>query len=151
MASILIQRDGAVGNVVVSNATKHNAMTRDMWCKLPTRIAELAADDSVRVIVLTGAGESAFVSGADISQFGAERTDPAAQQHYNEIVEAAYAAPAEAGKPVIAKIRGICIGGGLGLAAACDLRICADDARFRMPAARLGLGYSQAGVHRSWP
>ena len=148
MASILIQRDGAIGNIVVANAAKHNAMTRDMWCDLPARIAELEADPSIRVIVLAGEGEDAFASGADISQFATERTDPAAQQRYNEMVEAAYAAPARAGKPVIAKIRGICIGGGLGLAAACDLRICADDARFRMPAGRLGLGYSQAGVHR---
>ena len=83
-----------------------------------------------------------------MSQFEAERTASAAQQRYHEIVEAAYQAPARATKPVLAQIRGICMGGGLGLAAACDLRICADDARFRMPAGRLGLGYSQAGVHR---
>jgi enoyl-CoA hydratase len=148
LAEILVRREGAVGIVVMSNPAKYNAMTVDMWTALPRRIAELDADPSVHVIVLTGDGDRAFVSGADISQFESERTDPAAQQRYNEVVDAAYLAPAKASKPVIAKIAGICMGGGLGLAAACDIRITADDARFRMPAARLGLGYKQAGVQR---
>ena len=148
MAEILLQREGAVGTIVFSNPEKHNAMTMQMWRTFATSIAELDADDSIRVIVLVGAGDKAFVSGADVSQFGADRTDPSAQRSYNEAVEAAYVAPVGVGKPVIAQIRGICMGGGLGLAAACDLRICADDARFRMPAGRLGLGYSQTGVHR---
>ena len=148
MADLLVRRDGAIGTVVFSNVDKHNAMTGRMWEALPSRIAELDADPDIRVIVLAGDGDEAFVSGADVSQFDAERTAPAAQQRYHAIVEAAYQAPAQATKPVIAQIRGICMGGGLGLAAACDLRVCADDARFRMPAARLGLGYSQAGMHR---
>jgi enoyl-CoA hydratase/carnithine racemase len=148
LADILVRREGAIGTLVFSNADKHNAMTRRMWESLPARLAELDDDPAIRVIVLTGDGDKAFVSGADVSQFDADRTEPAAQQRYNEIVEAAYRAPAHASKPVLAKIRGICIGGGLGLAAACDLRICSDDARFRMPAGRLGLGYSQTGVHR---
>ena len=148
MADILVRRDGAVGTVVFSNVDKHNAMTGRMWEALPSRIAELDTDPTIRVIVLTGDGDDAFVSGADVSQFDAERTEPEAQRRYHAIVEAAYQAPARATKPVLAQIRGICMGGGLGLAAACDLRICADDARFRMPAGRLGLGYSQTGMHR---
>ena len=148
MADILIRRDGAIGTVVMSNPDKFNAMTTGMWRDLPLRIAELDADPSVHAIVLTGDGDKAFVSGADISQFETERTDPEAQRRYNEIVDAAYAAPVRASKPVIAKIRGICMGGGLGLAAACDIRLCSLDARFRMPAGRLGLGYKQAGVQR---
>jgi enoyl-CoA hydratase/carnithine racemase len=148
LADILVRRDGGIGTLVFSNLEKHNAMTADMWEALPSRIGELDRDPEIRVIVLTGAGDKAFVSGADVSQFGANRTEPAAQRRYNEVVEAAYQSPARATKPVLAQIRGICFGGGLGLAAACDLRICADDARFRMPAGRLGLGYSQAGVHR---
>jgi enoyl-CoA hydratase len=148
VAEILIRRAGPIGTVVLSNVDKYNAMTSQMWHALPSHIAELDADPSIRAIVLTGDGDKAFVSGADISQFGAERTDPVAQQRYNEAVYAAYAAPIQASKPTIAQIRGICMGGGLGLAAACDIRICSDDARFRMPAARLGLGYNQAGVHR---
>jgi enoyl-CoA hydratase len=148
MPEILIRRDGSVGRVVVSNPDKYNAMTTDMWRALPERIAELDADPAVHVIVLTGDGDKAFVSGADISQFESQRTEAAAQERYNEAVDVAYMAPVKAGKPVIAAIRDICMGGGLGLAAACDIRLCADDARFRMPAARLGLGYKQAGVQR---
>jgi enoyl-CoA hydratase/carnithine racemase len=145
---ILVRRQGAVGMAIMSNPAKHNAMSLQMWRDLSAAIAQLDADPSVHVIVLAGDGEKAFVSGADISQFESERTDPAAQQRYNEAVDAAYLAPVKAGKPVIAQIRGICMGGGLGLAAACDIRVCADDARFRMPAARLGIGYKQAGVRR---
>jgi enoyl-CoA hydratase/carnithine racemase len=148
LANILQQRDGAVGTIVISNVDKYNAMTAQMWRDFPTAIAELDADPSIHAIVLVGAGDKAFVSGADVSQFGSDRTDPAAQRSYNAAVEAAYVAPVQVSKPVIAQIRGICMGGGLGLAAACDIRICADDARFRMPAGRLGLGYSQTGVHR---
>jgi enoyl-CoA hydratase len=148
LPDILIRRDGPVGTVVISNPDKYNAMTTDMWRALPERIAELDADPAIHVIVLTGEGEKAFVSGADISQFESQRTEASAQQRYNDAVDAAYLAPVKAGKPVIASIRGICFGGGLGLAAACDIRICAEDARFRMPAARLGLGYKQAGVQR---
>jgi enoyl-CoA hydratase len=148
LTNIVTQRDGAVGTVVISNADKYNAMTLDMWEALPAHIAELDADPSIRVIVLTGEGQKAFVSGADISQFGTQRTDPAASLRYNRAVDGAYNAPVRANKPTIAKIRGICMGGGLGLAAGCDIRICADDARFRMPAGRLSLGYDQAGVRR---
>ena len=148
LADILIRRDGSIGTVIVSNPEKYNAMTTGMWRDLPLRIAELDADPSVHVIVLTGEGDKAFISGADISQFERDRTDAQAQQRYGEIVDAAYAAPVLASKPVIARIRGICMGGGLGLAASCDIRLCAMDARFRMPAARLGLGYKQTGVQR---
>jgi enoyl-CoA hydratase len=148
LADILVRREGAIGTLVFSNVDKHNALTRQMWESFPARLAELEEDPAIRVIVLKGDGDKAFVSGADVSQFGRDRAEPAAQQRYADVVEEAYWAPTRATKPVLAQIRGICMGGGLGLAAACDLRICADDARFRMPAARLGLGYSQTGVHR---
>jgi enoyl-CoA hydratase len=148
LAKIVLRRSGPVGHVVFSNPGKFNAMTTQMWHDLPSRIAELDADAAIRAIVLSGDGDKAFVSGADISQFGAERTDASAQERYGQSVDAAYLAPSRAGKPVIAQIRGICMGGGLGLAAGCDIRICADDARFRMPAGRLGLGYDQTGVRR---
>ena len=148
MADILVHRNGPVGTVVISNVDKFNAMTTQMWRALPERIAELDADPAIHAIVLVGDGDKAFVSGADISQFGAERGDAASQQVYGDAVDAAYMAPVRASKPVIAQIRGICMGGGLGLAAACDIRICSDDARFRMPAGRLGLGYKPSGVAR---
>jgi enoyl-CoA hydratase len=133
---------------IMSNPDKYNAMSLQMWRDLSGKIAELDADPAVHVIVLAGDGDKAFVSGADISQFESQRTDAAAQERYNEAVDAAYLAPIKAGKPVIAQIRGICMGGGLGLAASCDMRICADDSRFRMPAARLSIGYKQPGVRR---
>lgn len=148
MPQILVRKDGAVGTVIMSNPDKFNAMTADMWRALPARIAELDADPAVRVIVLTGDGDRAFVSGADISQFGEQRTDADGLAAYNAALDAAFSAPTRASKPTIARIRGICMGGGLGLAAGCDIRLCADDARFRMPAGRLSLGYNQAGVHR---
>ncbi|MFZ2737785.1 MAG: enoyl-CoA hydratase [Burkholderiaceae bacterium] len=148
MADIEVHRIGAVGHIVISHPEKYNAMTLQMWRDLPLRIAELDADPKIRAIVLRGDGEKAFVSGADISQFGDERSDPLAQQNYKKLVDDAYLAPVRANKPTIAQIQGICIGGGLGLAAGCDIRICADNARFRMPAARLGLGYDQAGLQR---
>lgn len=148
MAQIMVRTDGPVGTVVVSNPEKYNAMTADMWRALPEQIARLDADPDIRVIVLTGDGDKAFVSGADISQFAEQRTDATALASYNAAIDAAYLAPVKASKPTVAAIRGICMGGGLGLAAACDIRICADDARFRMPAGRLSLGYNQTGVHR---
>ena len=148
MPDIILRRDGPVGRLVFSNPARFNAMTVDMWHRVPSALAELDNDPSIRVIVLEGDGDKAFVSGADISQFESQRTDPQAQARYNAAVEAAYQAPIACSKPVIASIRGVCIGGGLGLAAACDLRFCRDDARFRMPAGRLGLGYNAAGVRR---
>jgi enoyl-CoA hydratase/carnithine racemase len=148
VAELIRRRDGAVGWIVFSNPARYNAMTYDMWRGLPEALAAFDADPAVRVIVLAGDGDKAFVSGADISQFESQRANEDARAEYNRVVEAAYLAPVLAMKPVIAKIRGICMGGGLGLAAACDVRLAADDAVFRMPAARLGLGYSFTGVRR---
>jgi enoyl-CoA hydratase/carnithine racemase len=145
---IIVRREGAVGRVLFSNPARRNAMTVDMWRTVPGALQQLDADVAIRAIVLEGAGDVAFVSGADISQFESVRFDTDARRRYDDTVEAAYAALLACGKPVLAKIRGICMGGGLGLAAACDVRICADDARFRMPAGRLGLGYKLDGVRR---
>jgi len=148
MAGLITQRTGAVATVLFSNPEKLNAVTFDMWSAVPATLAALDADAAVRVVVIAGDGDKAFISGADISQFEKLRGTAEAQAEYNKAVEKAYLAPMRCSKPVIARIRGICIGGGLGFAAACDLRICADDAVFRMPAARLGLGYSPTGVRR---
>lgn len=148
MAELITKRDGAVATLLFSNPKKLNAMSYDMWRAVPARMAELDADPAVRVIVVAGDGDKAFISGADISQFESLRSTADAQAEYNKAVEAGYSAPMQCSKPVIARIRGICMGGGLGFAAACDLRICSEDAVFRMPAARLGLGYSPTGVRR---
>ena len=148
MAGLITQRAGAVATVLFSNPGKMNAVTFEMWSAVPTTLGALEADPAVRAIVIAGDGEKAFISGADISQFEKLRGTVEAQIEYNKAVEQAYGAPTTCSKPVVARIRGICIGGGLGFAAACDMRICSEDSIFRMPAARLGLGYSPAGVRR---
>lgn len=144
-ATIRIEREGALGVVVIDHEMRRNAMTRAMWSALPAAFAELTADEAVRVILLRGAGELAFVAGADISEFAAKRT-PATAKEYELVNLAAYDAVYDCPKPVVAMIQGFCMGGGVGLAIAADLRIAADDATFGVPAARLGLGYPPRGL-----
>jgi enoyl-CoA hydratase/carnithine racemase len=112
-----------------------------MWEAIPRVLDDFGADPAIRAVVLTGAGDKAFVSGADISQFESERSSAAAVARYDEIGSRAQSRLQSFEKPVIAMIRGYCLGGGLNIAALCDLRIAADDARFGIPAARMGLGY----------
>lgn len=148
MAELLITKNAAVGTITISNPNKMNAMSVQMWMDLPKAIRAFDADPEIRVIVITGQGEKAFVSGADISQFDTMRSSPQTQKDYEDAVADSMIAPLECSKPIIAKIRGFCFGGGLGLAAACDIRICSDHSTFRMPAARLGLGYGHTGIKR---
>ncbi len=138
---------GHVGYVTFNNPAKFNAMNYDMWCALPVAMKALVDDPQVRLIILQGAGDKAFVSGADISQFNTHRNGDAST-HYNEATQAGYASVLDCPKPTLAKIRGICMGGGLGLALNCDVRMAAADGKFRMPAGRLGLGYAFDGVKR---
>jgi len=138
---ILVRIAAGVGRVVFNQPEKRNAMSVAMWEGLGHAVDRLAADDSVRVIVLEGAGDKAFVSGADISQFEKQRSDADAQRDYERITSGGRARLAQCRKPVIAKIRGFCLGGGLALAMTADLRIAAEDATFGIPAARLGLAY----------
>ena len=138
---------GHVGYVTFNNPAKFNAMNYDMWCALPVAMKALVDDPQVRLIILQGAGDKAFVSGADISQFNTHRNGDAST-HYNEATQAGYASVLDCPRPTLAKIRGICMGGGLGLALNCDVRMAAADGKFRMPAGRLGLGYAFDGVKR---
>ncbi len=131
-----------VASLVITNAARMNAMTLDMWLSLPALVRRAQDDAGVRVIVVSGVGERAFCAGADISQFSVQRTGAPAVRAYDEAVAAAMNALAEAEKPVVALIRGLAFGGGLALALSCDLRLAATTARFRIPAARLGLGYA---------
>jgi len=140
------RKDGAIGWMIFNNPERRNAVSLEMWRAIPDVLAAFEADPEVRVVVFTGAGERAFVSGADISQFEAERSDSTAEARYSSASAAASAAMAGLSKPSIAMIRGYCIGGGLAVALTCDIRICAEDARFAIPAARLGLGYGFGGV-----
>ena len=131
---------GAVATLSLSNPARLNAMTAAMWAALPNRIAEAESDPAVRVIVVRGAGDRAFSAGADISEFAESRSGSAAAQ-YNELNHAAFAALHGASKPTVAMIHGPCLGGGLAIAACCDLRWADTAAQFSIPAARLGIGY----------
>lgn len=143
---ILLRQHDHVAEIIFNNPARHNAMSLSMWQGLSDHLAALADDASTRVVVLSGAGGKAFVSGADISEFEAQRADPSAVDHYNMVSEDAEKAVATFPKPMIAKIDGYCLGGGVGLAIGCDMRICSDASRFAIPAGRLGLGYSFDGV-----
>jgi enoyl-CoA hydratase len=140
------RKDGAIGWIVFNNPGRRNAVSLDMWEAIPRVLDDFTADPAIRAVVLTGAGDKAFVSGADISQFEKERNSAEQVKHYEEVAEQANQALKTCDKPVIAMIRGYCIGGGLGIAALCDLRIAADDARFSIPAAKMGLGYRASSM-----
>lgn len=138
---LLVETAGAVGWITFNNPAKRNALTVAMWRALPEALDRLEADPAVRVIVLRGAGEKAFVSGADISEFAARRASEADVAAYDRLAEGATERLRAADRPTLAMIRGYCMGGGLGLAIACDMRIAGAGARFAIPAARLGVGY----------
>jgi enoyl-CoA hydratase/carnithine racemase len=145
---MLSRKEGHVGYVIFNNPERRNAVSLEMWEATARILDTFHSDNDVRVVVLTGAGDKAFVSGADISKFENERANEEAIARYNQTVERANAAIYDYPKPTIAMIRGYCIGGGVGLALCCDLRICSDDARFAVPAAKLGLGYAYHGLKK---
>ena len=145
---MIAEIDGAIGWMVFNNPARRNALSLDMWQAMPVILGHFERDPDVRVIVLKGAGDKAFISGADISQFEKQRSSADSIAQYDKIADGALAALQEVTKPTIAMIHGYCIGGGLGVALGCDLRIAADDARFGIPAARLGLGYRWGGVKK---
>ena len=139
---LLVERQGAVATVVLNKPQSHNAISIVMYRDLPGIMADLDADPDVKVIVLRGAGEKSFASGADISEFEQERSDAAKARNYNKFVAAAEQAIEGVTKPTIAMIHGYCIGGGAGFAMACDMRFADDRAKFAVTPAKLGLVYS---------
>ena len=143
---IRVSFDGAICRIVLDQPSKMNAMNFDMWSALPGAVQRAAAEPGIRVITVEGAGDKAFCAGADISQFGDKRTGQDATRAYDQAVAAGMNALFNAAKPTVAIIRGICFGGGLMLVLACDLRLARGDSRFRLPAARLGLGYGASHV-----
>ena len=145
---MIAEKDGAIGWMIFNNPERRNAISLDMWQAMPAILDHFDRDPAIRVVVLKGAGDKAFISGADISQFEKQRSSPETIADYDRIAEIANPKLGEIRKPTIAMIRGFCIGGGVGVALQCDLRIAADDARFGVPAARLGLGYRWAGVKK---
>jgi enoyl-CoA hydratase/carnithine racemase len=119
-----------------------------MWQAIPSVLENFAKDPEIKVVVLAGAGDKAFVAGADISQFEKQRSSEVDVRRYEEIGEAAQAKLQNFDKPMVAMIRGYCLGGGLNIANTCDLRIAAEDARFGIPAARMGLGYRASSMKK---
>lgn len=136
----------AVGTLVFSNETRKNALTAAMWRSVPNALHWLTGEAQARVVILRGAGERDFSAGADISEFDTVRKDSATARIYEAENSAAFSAVRDCPAPTIAAIRGICFGGGFGLAAACDLRLADDTARFAVPPARLGLAYPADAV-----
>jgi enoyl-CoA hydratase/carnithine racemase len=145
---MLAEKRGPIGHMVFNNPERHNAVSLEMWDAAEAILQDFIADDAVRVIVMSGAGDKAFVSGADISKFETERAGREAVAHYNRRVKAVYDGVAHLPKPTIAMVNGYCLGGGLALAVACDLRFCSKRSKFGLPAARLGLGYPYEGLKR---
>src|SRR3954449_13245805 len=142
------RKEGRVGILIFDNPARHNAVSLEMWEQAGGILKEFAADDSIRVVVLTGAGGKSFVSGADISKFESERAGREAVVRYNTTTEGVYSTISTFPKPTIAHIQGYCIGGGLNLAVCCDLRFCSTGSKFALTAAKLGLGYGYAGLKR---
>ena len=144
---VLHQEDG-IGWIVIDHPTRRNALTRAMFEALGAAVRDYAADPAVRVIVLRGAGDKAFISGGDISEFGQNRSTLEAVRAGDAVMLRTYQSMEACAKPTIAMIRGFCLGGGLNVAAACDLRFAADDARFAVPAAKLGVSYRFSAIER---
>ncbi len=142
---VSIERDGPIARMVFDHPERRNAITVDMWDAIPETVQSLQEDSEVRVVIMRGAGSEAFVSGADISEFERTRTGNAGRE-YDALTARAFAALQSLEKPLIACIHGFCIGGGAAIALTADLRYAADDARFAVPPARLGLGYHTAGI-----
>ena len=138
---ILASIENGVGRVVFNQPEKRNAMSVNMWEGMGAALDRFAEDPEVRCVVLAGAGDKAFVSGADISQFEKVRSNADAQQEYDRVTSAGRLKLSNYAKPVIAQIRGFCMGGGLGIAMSCDIRIAAEGSQFGIPAAKLGIAY----------
>jgi enoyl-CoA hydratase/carnithine racemase len=142
---IRFEKDGALGWLIFDQPERRNAVSVEMWSQLPAAVDALASDPAIRVVILRGEGD-AFIAGADISQFAAQRTESGDVADYGRVAGLGMGALLQLEKPLVAAIRGPCIGGGLVIALTADLRFAADDASFRVPAARLGIGYEAAGV-----
>jgi enoyl-CoA hydratase len=143
---ILQKIDDGVGVITFNNPEKRNAMSLDMWEGVGSALIELREDPNVRVVILTGAGDKAFVSGADISQFEKNRHNAAASEEYSRKSAAQRALLADYPKPIIACIRGFCLGGGMQVAMSADIRIASENSQYGIPAAKLGIAYGYDGL-----
>ncbi len=137
--SIDIERSGAIAVVLLNRPHKLNALTRSMWASLGETVERLSADDALRCVIIRGAGERSFSPGNDIAEFANERSNKAQAIEYGKVMHRTAGALAHCRHPLIAQIHGICVGGGLEIAALCDLRICGQSSRFGAPIKNLGL------------
>jgi enoyl-CoA hydratase len=140
--------NGAAGHIIFNNPERHNAVSLEMWDAVEVALNAFMENDDVRIVILSGAGGKAFVSGADISKFEKERGSKDATEHYNARLKVVYDTIENYPKPTMAMINGHCIGGGLNLAACTDIRVASDKSRFAMPAAKLALGYPFDAIRR---
>jgi len=145
---IIAKKENGIGWVIINNPEKRNAMSLEMYEAMAAALKSYATDPEVRVVILKGEGGKSFISGADISQFKERRATLEQVRAGEAISEANNKALRECPKPTIAMIRGFCMGGGLGTAIVCDIRIASDDSQFGVPAAKLGVGYRFNGIRR---
>jgi enoyl-CoA hydratase len=136
---ILVARDGAIATVALNNPGRLNALNRAMWAQLGEAMRELSADERLRCVVVRGAGEKAFAAGADIAEFATERADALQAKAYGHLIHETMQAVGRCRHPTVAMIQGACVGGGLEIAAMCDLRVCGQSSRFGIPVNKLGL------------
>ena len=144
---LIVEVSEGIGRLVFNQPHKHNAISFDMWRGIADAMHAFAEDDSLRVVIVSGAGDRAFSAGADISEFEAKRGSMESVETYDRTTVEAMECLVQLDKPTIAMIHGYCIGGGAELALGCDLRFASEDARFGIPAARLGLAYRWSEVH----
>lgn len=143
---MIAKMEEGIGWMIFNNPEKRNAVSLEMWEAIPQIIESFEADDAVRVVVMRGVGEKAFVSGADISEFEKSRSDPDKVKHYSSVLWRAKRSLTGLRKPLLAMIHGYCLGGGLTLALSADIRIASEDALFGIPAARLGMAYGHESM-----
>lgn len=145
---IITEQSGEIARIVFNQPEKRNAVSLEMWEAVEAAVGRFAEDPAVRILILSGAGGKAFVSGADVSKFESERASEEGVAHYNATTKRVYDLIEAFPKPTIAQIDGFCVGGGVALALCCDLRICGAGSQFAIPAAKLGLGYGFPGINR---
>ncbi len=145
---MIASKENGIGWMTFNNPARRNATSLEMWQAIEIILSDFEADDSVRVVVMQGAGDKAFVSGADISEFKEKRNNAEAAAEYTRISESARSKLANFPKPLIAMIRGYCLGGGLATAMCADMRFATEDAQFGVPAARLGIAYGFEGLRK---
>ncbi len=143
---MIAEKKGQIGWITFNNPARRNAVSLEMWEALGVIVSDFQQDDNIRVIVLKGAGDKAFVSGADISEFEEKRNSPASEEEYAKKYALGSGMLYQLDKPLIAMIQGFCIGGGLAIALSADIRFATDDSKFGIPAAKLGLGYGYSGT-----